>query len=1028
MREAFGDFETRSAANLRDCGADIYAIHPTTDVLCLVIVVDDGEPLVWRPTNPNPAVREVCAELAANPKDWQLFFHNVRFDHAIYHNIQVLRYGFPPIALEAWHCSMRLALANGYPPELDKCAIALGLPYRKDPAARKAMLAVSRPKANRKRKAKTVPLFDGDPAKIALTIARCTLDTVTARAVARSPKLKPLSDGERHCEILDAIINNRGVRADRAFVTSARDLAIHERTAINLRLQELTAGNITSVDQTKRFLEAVNARGHAMASLTKRSVAQVLAGKPDDYVRQLLELRRAGARAAVRKFDRMLAYMSPLDDRMRGTLRMYGAGPGRWSGLGPQLQNLKKNESGLPLSVVDSIRAGDREGIAQYGNPLSLLGDVSRAALCAAPGMELKSGDFSAIESVVLAWLAGERWKLLAYREFQQTGNTQIEPYRVIARRMLQKAEDAEIDSAERQLGKNGELASGFGGSVGAWRRIVPHDPRSDEEIRFIILQWRNAHPATRKFWNDLPRAIRVAMKTGQPVLVSPAPQPPIVAAYLDGNLTLTLPSGRAITYPEARFIPSRFEDAPPDIEFKDNARGRWTPYRGWFGTFVENVVQGTARDLLAAAIERFESRGIDVVFHCHDEVTVEIPIGSLTDAKFLDILLKLPEWATGLPIGGKVHSGPHYLAPPEAGKEAKPIEISVSDHEAVADAHVSAREDEVVLESAVDVFLDETRAAIGPIDDPALVEREDDEDYVADLPDNIAPLTELVGLPMTSGNKVACPFHDDVTPSCAIYMDHFKCFACGEHGGRLDWLTRAEGMTEADAIAFIKDWPGTPKRASTEVNGDEAEDKLAFAKSIWDLAQALRGSMAERYLDVTRQIDATKLPADVHRNLRFHPRCVFGNAYLPCLLALMRDPNTGAPCGIQRTALEVREGKVEKIDRRMLGRSGVVTIWPAGPELVVGEGLETVLAASTRIPYAGGSLTPAWAVLSSNALRRFPVITGVERLIILVDNDDPGIAAAAQCKARWNGTGRTVIELTPEAKGTDFNDLVLSG
>ena len=131
-----------------------------------------------------------------------------------------------------------------------------------------------------------------------------------------------------------------------------------------------------------------------MTSLNKRAVAQVLAHKPDDYVRQLLELRQEGARAAVNKFKRMLAYASPHDDRLRGTLRMYGAATGRWSGLGPQLQNLKKNESGLPLSVVDSVRSGDRIDIARYGAPLALLGDISRATLCAAPGMELNERRF----------------------------------------------------------------------------------------------------------------------------------------------------------------------------------------------------------------------------------------------------------------------------------------------------------------------------------------------------------------------------------------------------------------------------------------------------------------------------------------------------------------------------------------------------------------------------------------------------------------------------------------------------------
>jgi hypothetical protein len=736
----------------------------------------------------------------------------------------------------------------------------------------------------------------------------------------------------------------------------------------------------------------------------------VLAHKPDDYVRQLLELRRNGARAAVNKFKRMLAYASPADGRMRGTLRMFGAGPGRWSGLGPQLQNLKKNESNLPLSVVDSIRAGDRGGIAQYGNPLALLGDVSRAALCADAGMELKSGDFSAIESVILAWLSGETWKLLAYQEYQRTGDTTLEPYRVIARKMLHKAADAEIDTAERQLGKSAELAAGFGGSVGAWRRIVSHDPRSDDEIRVIIKQWRDAHPAVCRFWKELARAIRVAIRTGQPILVAPAPQPPIVAAFAEGNLYLTLPSGRAITYPEARFIPSKYEDAPSDVQFMDNARGQWKTYRGWFGTFVENVVQGTARDLLAAAIGRFEAHGFNVVFHCHDEVTVETPSGALSDDEFLKILLQLPDWATELPLSGKVHSGPHYLAPPE--QAAEPLNAADPDNQ--------------VIESAIDSYIEDTRDDVGSIDDPAQVEREDDEDFVASLADNVAPLTELVSLPLTPDNKASCPFHDDVEPSCTIYPDHFHCYGCGEHGSRLDWLTRAEGMTAAEAVAFIKDWPGAPTQAPQ--NGNDDAEKLAFIKSIWILAQPLRGSMAERYLDETRHIDITKLPEDIHRSLRFHPACVFGSSTQPCLIALMRDPLSDEPVGIQRIALELCDGRVEKIERRMLGRGGVVKLWPAGSQLVVGEGLETTLAAATRIPYAGAPLQPAWAVLSSKKLKTLPVIPGVEQLILLIDNDSnqEGQQAAAHVAACWRAQGRTVMPLMPATADTDFNDLIM--
>jgi hypothetical protein len=576
---------------------------------------------------------------------------------------------------------------------------------------------------------------------------------------------------------------------------------------------------------------------------------------------------------------------------------------------------------------------------------------------------------------------------------------------------MLHKLADAEINTAERQLGKAAELACGFGGGVGAWRRIVPHDPRTDDEIKAIIKQWRDAHPATRKFWNDLARAIRVAIRTGQPIPVAPPPQPSIIAAFADGNLTLTLPSGRAITYPQAQLIPAKFEDAPPDVQFMDNARGQWKPYRGWFGTFVENVVQGTARDLLASAIERFETRGIDVVFHCHDEVTVEVPIGSLSDEEFLAILLKLPAWASGLPLSGKVHSGPHYLAPPE--QAAEPL--------------VTPNPDDIVLEAAVDSFIDETRKDIGVIDDPAEVERDDDEDFVTNLADNIVLLTELVSLPLTSDNKVACPFHDDIEPSCAIYPDHFHCFGCGARGSWLDWLTRVEGMTTAEAVAFIKDWPSRP--APLPQNGSDEAEKLAFIKSIWTSAQPLRGSMAERYLDETRHIDTTKLPDGIHRSLRFHPHCVFGpGTHLPCLIALMRDPLTDEPVGIQRIALEHLSGKIEKIDRRMLGRAGVVKLWPAEAQLFVGEGLETTLAAATRIPYRDAPMQPAWAVLSSMSLRKLPLIAGVEHLVILVDNDHngEGQSAAGMCTEYWTHCGRQVVELTPNNPGDDFNDIVM--
>jgi DNA polymerase len=201
--------------------------------------------------------------------------------------------------------------------------------------------------------------------------------------------------------------------------------------------------------------------------------------------------------------------------------------------------------------------------LARYGNPLEVTAQLSRAALCAKPGHVLICPDYGAVESRILAWLAGETWKLDAYRHYDATGDKSREPYRVIAGRMLNK-DAGDIVRAERQQGKSAELACGFGGSVGAWRRIAGDDGRSDAEVLAIIKQWRDAHPAIREFWKTLARAARVAIRTGQPIQVGGGSRPAIITAFDGDALTLTVPSGRAINYPGARLVARWCRSCPP--------------------------------------------------------------------------------------------------------------------------------------------------------------------------------------------------------------------------------------------------------------------------------------------------------------------------------------------------------------------------------------------------------------------------------------------------------------------------------
>src|SRR5262249_49047433 len=304
-----------------------------------------------------------------------------------------------------------------------------------------------------------------------------------------------------------------------------------------------------------------------------------LAHQPEGFVRELLQLRQRGAYASIAKFKKLLNFIDPTDHRIRGALRIYGAGPGRWSSIGAQLHNLPRNDDEFPRSLIDALLAGDRAELARWGNPLEVVSELSRAALSAAPGHVLICADFGAIESRINAWLAGETWKLDTFRRFDASGDKALDLYRVLAHRMLHKnGPVSEITAAERQLGKCAELACGFGGSIGAWRRIAhDEDSRTDSEVLAIIKQWRDAHPAIRAFWHDLAQAARVAIRTGHPILVAAAPRPPIIAAFDGYALTLTLPSGRTINYPGARLAPNgKYEDGIPDIEFLDNARGQW--------------------------------------------------------------------------------------------------------------------------------------------------------------------------------------------------------------------------------------------------------------------------------------------------------------------------------------------------------------------------------------------------------------------------------------------------------------------
>jgi hypothetical protein len=246
-------------------------------------------------------------------------------------------------------------------------------------------------------------------------------------------------------------------------------------------------------------------------------------------------------------------------------------------------------------------------------------------------------------------------------------------------------------------------------------------------------------------------------------------------------------------------------------------------------------------------------------------------------------------------------------------------------------------------------------------------------------------------------------------------------------HGDAIDWLMIVEGLTRDGAMQVLEQGAflnGTLRPSTIETQADR-EAKRRRALQLWEQAQPIEGTLAERYLTEHRGIDLAALP-DAAACLRFHPHCPFGPATRhPCLIALRRAIVGDEPVSIHRIAL-TPDG--QKIDRRMLGSGGVVKLYPAGDRLVVGEGIETTLAAATRISRWGSLLQPAWSAVASGVLANLPPLPGVERLIILVDHDlnGAGQAAALRCASNWSRAGRSVVRLTPSRPGMDFNDLVM--
>jgi DNA polymerase len=644
MSVIFRDVETRSVLNLAKVGAWRYAGDPSTEVLCLAYAVDDAPVRVWTPGQPIPEEFNIAS---ADPA-WLIVAHNDQFESAIEERILIPRHGWPIVPIERHRCTMAMALAAALPGALDSAAAALGFALRKDADGARLMRAMARPRKTRPDEDPAAAHWHDDPERRARLHEYCARDVALERELFR--RLPLLSDAEQALWALDATINRRGFPVDIKLAEAAQKIVVNAQKAIDAEVAELTDGVITSIGQVGRVQKYLEDHGHSVKGVTKRSVSAVLAHGPGETVARLLRLRQEGGKASANKLGTLIAMQNA--GRLQGTMKFHGAATGRWSGAGFQPHNLARDQPTDSDATISAVLSGDLEKVRAIGPPLEVIGSLSRSLICAAPGKVLIGADFSAVESRVLAWLAGEEWKLDVYRRFDTTGDPAIEPYCVTASRVLRRTVTPDHEE-DRQLGKFTDLAFGFGGALGAFRRIAPDADFTDAEVETFKQQWRASHPKIITYWGHLHRALLSAVRTG-----TPATFKNLRAAMRAGNLHLFLPGGRALTYPEARIVPGQFSD---EIEFKDNVRGGWLAQRGWHGSFVENVVQAISRDLLANAMPKLEAAGYPIVLHVHDEIVSEVPEGFGDPDEFARLMTVLPEWAAGLPLIAKASRRQRY-------------------------------------------------------------------------------------------------------------------------------------------------------------------------------------------------------------------------------------------------------------------------------------------------------------------------------------------------------------------------------
>lgn len=642
MRTLSIDIETRCLLNLRDVGVYRYVSHPSFKVLIFAWAFDDEEVQdVATDGDLAALLPEEVKDALTDPNIIKKAF-NAQFERVAIGEMLGVR-----LDPRQWRCTMVYANILGIGGTLGKIAKYVGADEEKDTAGTALIRYFSLPKP----RSDEFRTPEDDMEKWEKFREYCRQDVRSERDIGARLAAVAVPESEWENYAIDQDINDRGALMDLELAENAvrlREEFVEEAIEDAKRWTGLE--NPNSIQQLKGWLAE---RGHELDSLSKKKVEKLLALPDlDRTVRKVLENRLNISKTSVTKYQKMLDIANP-DKRARGMIQFYGATKtGRFAGRLVQIQNLPKNKMPDLDDARRLVKQGDLHTLELvYDDVMDVLSQLIRTAFVAKPGHTLLVSDFSAIEARVIAWYAGEQWRLDV---FANGGDI----YVASASAMFKIPED-KIDDELRSKGKVSELACGYQGGPGALKAMGAEAMGLKEhELQPIINQWRAASPNIVQLWYDVQDLAIRAVRDGG---VQKGPKG--LKFYVkQGYLFINLPSGRRLAYANPKIVMNKFGRDAVQFDGLNIARNM-APEDTYGGKLVENIVQATARDLLCGALARLEERGYPVIFHVHDEAVAEVPNdGKHSIEEMNEIMAEQPAWAEGLPLNSDGYETPYYI------------------------------------------------------------------------------------------------------------------------------------------------------------------------------------------------------------------------------------------------------------------------------------------------------------------------------------------------------------------------------